>query len=134
MMYELARWDPFADLLGWRRNGLDGGFWAPLLDVEETTEEVVVQAELPGMKKEEIKLQVQGDTLLITGERKSQARTQDKTLHRAERVYGKFQRVIQLPSEVDGSRTRATYEAGVLTIQLPKREEAKPKEIQIEVK
>ncbi len=110
------------------------GFWAPLLDVEETQDEVTVRAELPGLKKEEIKLQVEGDLLVLSGERKQESESKGKTIHRLERVYGQFQRAVQLPSEVDGSRATAAYESGVLTIRLPKREEAKPKEISIEVK
>ena len=110
------------------------GFWAPLLDLEETRDEVIVQAELPGLKKEEIKLQVEGDLLVLSGERKAESESKEKTVHRLERVYGQFQRVVQLPAEVDGGRATAAYEAGVLTVRLPKREEAKPKEIAIEVK
>ena len=110
------------------------GFWAPLLDVEETRDEVTVRAELPGLNKEEIKLQVEGDLLVLSGERRAESESKEKTVHRLERVHGKFQRVLRLPSEVDGGRATAAYEAGVLTVRLPKREEAKPKEIAIEVR
>ena len=110
------------------------GFWAPLLDLEETRDEVIVRAELPGLKKEEIKLQVEGDLLVLSGERKSDSESKEKTVHRLERTYGQFQRVVELPSQVDGSRATAAYEAGVLTVRLPKREEAKRKEIAIEVR
>ncbi len=94
-------------------------FWVPLLDVEETREELVIRADLPGLKKEDMKLQIEGSVLVLAGARKP---------------YGQFQRALQLPSEVDGGRATAAYEAGVLTVRLPKREEAKPKEIAIEVK
>ena len=110
------------------------GFWAPLLDVEESRDEVIVRVELPGLKKEGIKLEVEGDLLVLSGERKAESENKEKIVHRLERVYGQFQRAVQLPSEVDGSRAVAAYEAGVLTIRLPKREEAKPKEIAIEIK
>ena len=110
------------------------GFWAPLLDVEESRDEVIVRAELPGLKKEGIKLQVEGDLLVLSGERKAESENKEKIVHRLERVYGQFQRAVQLPSEVDGSRAAAAYEAGVLTIRLPKREEVKPKEITVEIK
>ena len=109
-------------------------FWAPPVDLEETKEEVVVRVEIPGIKKEEIKLHVQGDTLTITGERKQETEVKEKTIHRLEGLYGKFQRVLWLPSEVEGSRASATYEAGVLTVRLPKSEQAKPKEISINVR
>ncbi len=129
MGYGISQWEPFGVWLSEQEK-----FWAPLVDVEETRDEVVVRAEIPGLKKEEIKLQAQGDLLVLTGERKNESETKEKTVHLVERTYGRFQRVLQLPAEVDGSRAKAAYEAGVLTIQLPKREEAKPREIAIEVK
>ena len=135
MGYEISRCEPFGEFLSLNRLfGVEGGFWAPLLDVEETRDEVIVRAELPGLKKEEIKLQVEGDLLVLSGERKSESESKEKTVHRLERVYGQFQRALRLPSKVDGGRATAAYEAGVLTVKLPKREEAKPKEIAIEVK
>ena len=129
MGYGISQWEPFGVWLSEQEK-----VWAPLLDVEETQDEVVVRAELPGLKKEEIKLQAQGNLLALTGERKGESETKDKTVHLIERASGRFQRVLQLPAEVDGSQARASYEAGVLTIRLPKKEEAKPKEIAIEVK
>lgn len=130
MTYELTRWDPFEELVSLQ----EGGIWAPAIDVEENKDEVIVRAELPGMKREEIKLQIQGDVLTLTGERKWESETKDKRVHLTERAYGKFQRSLPLPSVVDGTGTKASYEVGVLTVRLPKREEAKPKEIAIEVK
>jgi HSP20 family protein len=99
--------------------------------VEETKDEVVVTVELPGMAKDGIMVQAHGDTLTITGERRREAETKDKTVHLVERGYGRFQRVLGLPAEVDGARAKATYEQGVLTIRLPKSEQAKPKEITV---
>ena len=125
MPYRLMTCDPFQNLQA---------FWIPSMDVEETQNEIVVRAELPGLKKEEIHLRAEGDALVLTGERKQEAETKDKTLHLVERSYGKFHRVIQLPAEVDGACASAGYEEGVLTIHLPKREEAKPREISIEVR
>ncbi len=129
--------DPFSELFGRRLQasvGEEGILWVPPMDVEETKDEVVVRAELPGLKREEIHLQAQGDTLVLTGERRQETESKDKTVHLVERAYGKFQRVVSLPSEVDGARASASYENGVLVIRLPKREEIKPKEIAIEVK
>ena len=123
-----------AGILSWRSALFGRGFWAPVTDVEETKDEVVVKIELPGLKKEDIKLQIHSDALVVTGERKQESETKEKAFHRVESSYGKFQRVIALPSEVDADRARATYESGVLTVQLPKSEQAKPKELSIEVK
>ncbi len=148
MTFEITRWDPFSDMVSlqedmnrlfsdfWGRGrgrGITDGFWAPLVDLEETKDEVVVKAEIPGMRKEDIKLQVSGDTLAIMGERRQESETKDRTYHRIERSYGKFQRVIGLPAEVQGGKARASYENGVLVIHLPKTEESKPKEIAINV-
>ena len=108
--------------------------WVPAIDVEETPKEVIIRAELPGLKREEIHLQAQRDTLVLTGERKQEVETEEKTLHWVERFYGKFQRVLRLPSDVDGAQASATYENGVLVIRLPKKEEAQNREIAIEVK
>lgn len=137
MAFEMTRWEPVElTTLERQLNQLFGNekLWMPAMDVEETKDEVLVRAELPGLKKEEIRLQVHGDALVLSGERKQESERNDRRLHIVEREYGQFQRVIQLPAEVDGAQAKAQYEAGVLTIRLPKREEAKPKEISIEVK
>ncbi|MEW6686451.1 MAG: Hsp20/alpha crystallin family protein [Candidatus Edwardsbacteria bacterium] len=149
-MWDLIQWDPFQELTSFKkemerlfdttfgrlpaRKTLAQELWAPLVDMEETKDEVIVKAEIPGMKKEEIKISVSRNTLAITGERRHEAETKDKTFHRIERSYGKFQRIISLPAGVVSGKAKATYEGGVLTIKLPKSEEAKPKEIAIEVK
>ena len=122
MTYELARWDPVHG---------DIFLWVPAIDVEETRDEVIVTAELPGMAKEGIKVQAHGGTLTITGERRRETETKDKIVHLVERSYGTFRRVLGLPAEVDGGRAKAAYEQGVLTVRLPKSEQAKPKEIAV---
>ncbi len=150
MKHEIQKWEPFRELSGFQdemnqlfedffgrlpsRRMFAEGFWAPLMDIEETKDEILVKAELPGMRKEDVKIQINNDVLSITGERKREEETRDKTFHRIERAYGKFQRMIRLPAEVDPAKVKATYENGVLTIKLPKSEQAKPKEIAIEVK
>lgn len=150
MKHEIQKWEPFRELSGFQdemnqlfedffgrmptRKMFSEGFWAPLMDIEETKDDILVKAELPGMKKEEVKIQINNDVLSITGERKREEETREKTYHRIERAYGKFQRMIRLPTEVDASKVKATFENGVLTIRLPKSEQAKPKEIAIEVK
>lgn len=147
---DLVKWDPFNEMQSFHddmnrvftdffgrvpgRRALAEGLWAPLMDIEETKDELVVKAEIPGMTKEDIKIQIANDVLSISGERKHEEESKDKTYHRIERVYGKFQRIIRLPTEVQSSKTKAAYENGVLTIHIPKSEEVKPREIAIEVK
>lgn len=142
----LSRWGPFRDMLT-LRDDMDRlfksffsqapeereGFWAPIVDIEEDNENIMVHAELPGMKKDDIRVSVHGNTLSISGERKHEVETKDKTLHRIERSYGKFVRTISLPTDVKADRIKATYKDGVLTVSLPKPESAKPKQIDVEV-
>ncbi len=146
MVRELARWDPFKELLS-LRDEFDRVFkeffvrperveeeWFPLLDMKEDAENLIVNLEVPGMRKEDIKVTLRGNQLMITGERKFEKEKKDETYHRIERSYGKFQRIITIPVEVDQSKIKATYENGVLTITMPKTEKEKPKEIEISLK
>jgi HSP20 family protein len=110
------------------------GFWAPTLDIEEDKDNFMVNVELPGMKKEDIKISLSGETLTISGERRYESEEKGKTYFRLERAYGKFQRTLNLPAEVDANRTKASYQNGILTLTMPKSERAKAKEIAIEVK
>jgi HSP20 family protein len=143
----LARWEPFRDLVNLREEmdrwfGPFFGsfpeerevFWAPAVDIEENNGNLVIKAEVPGMDKENIKVTVLDNVLSISGERKQEKETKDKTLHRIERYYGKFCRNITLPSEVDAEKVKAAYKDGVLNITLPKSESAKPKQIEVDVK
>jgi HSP20 family protein len=111
----------------------DGGVWMPATDIQETKDEVVVSVELPGMKKDEIKVTVQDNILTIRGEKNQEKEEKDANYHRIERSYGSFTRSFSLPSAVKADKISATYEAGVLRVMLPKAEEAKPKEIPIAV-
>ncbi len=108
--------------------------WAPLVDIEETKDSIIVRAEVPGMKKDDVKIQVVGDNLVISGERRHQAQDKERHFHRIERSYGVFQRVVTLPMEVEPDKAKASYENGVLEISFPKSEKSKTKEIAIEVK
>ena len=108
--------------------------WAPLVDIEETKDSLIVRAEVPGMKKDDVKIQVVGENLVISGERRHQAEDKERHFHRIERSYGFFQRVVTLPMEVEPDKAKASYENGVLEITFPKSEKAKTKEIAIEVK
>ena len=108
--------------------------WAPLLDISQDRENVYVRVEIPGMKKEEIEVSLHERTLTIAGERKANEKYSEDEVHRSERFFGRFQRSIMLPSPVASDKVRAGYTDGILTITLPKAEEAKPKQIEVRVK
>lgn len=145
----LARWNPFAEMVDLQREmdqvfgeffgrtpftmAATDGLWSPLVDIHETKEGFQVMVELPGVKQEDIQVSIEGDTLTLKGERKRETEVKEDQYHRIERSYGRFERSILLPSVVDASRVKAAYRDGVLEIQLPKKEEAKPKEIKVEV-
>ena len=143
---ELSNWTPFDRLstlrdemnrlfdFSWpsRDTGLFSG-WSPALDVYDDKDNFVVSCELPGMKKEEIDLSLHDGMLTISGERKHENGGADGEAFRSERYFGRFQRSVTLPSLVDASKVTASYKEGVLTIQLPKAEEAKPKHIDVSV-
>jgi HSP20 family protein len=105
--------------------------WAPLMDVEETEDSVIIRAELPGLKREDIKISVAGDNLVISGERKREFETKNRSYHRLERAYGRFVRSVTLPADVDADKTNAVYKAGILELTLPKSAKAKTREIEI---
>jgi len=105
--------------------------WTPAVDVFEEKDNIVVRAEMPGMKKEDIDVTVVGDTLTIAGERKQEEERKEGEVYRSERYLGRFQRSITLPSEVDVNKVQATYKDGVLTINVAKSEQAKRKQIEI---
>lgn len=105
--------------------------WAPAVDLYEDKDNLVVTAELPGMKKEEIDISLHEGNLVIAGERKVEKQYGEKETQRTERFYGRFQRSIALPKAVDGSEVKAAYKDGVLTVTLPKSPEAKPKQIEV---
>ncbi len=143
----ISRWEPFRDMLSLRADmdrlfsSLFGGaheeregLWAPIVDIEEDNDSILVKAEIPGMSKEDIKVSVQSNILTITGERKHESETKNKTFHRVERSYGKFSRMITLPTDVDSDKVKANYKDGILSIVLPKPETVKPKHIDVEIK
>lgn len=113
---------------------LMSGTWAPPVDVVEEKDAIVVSAELPGMKKEDIDIQFENGVLTLRGQRTITNESNEKTFHRVERVYGNFVRSFTLPRSVDAEKINATYQDGVLEIRVPKREEAKPRQISINVK
>jgi len=99
----------------------------------EDKDNVVVRAELPGMKKEEIEVSVHDGCLTLSGERKSEQKTDEGSAHRSERFFGRFQRTISLPTPVCVDKVKAQYKDGILSVTLPKAEEAKPKHIDVQV-
>jgi HSP20 family protein len=107
--------------------------WTPALDVHEDKNNFIVKAELPGMKKEDIEVSLHDGTLSISGERKSETKHEDAEVYRAERFFGRFQRTVALPAPVAADKVKAAYKDGILTISLPKTEEAKPKQIDVSV-
>jgi len=116
-----------------RRDGWTQTF-SPTLDVQEEADKFVIHADLPGMKKEDLNISALGNQLTLKGERKHDKENKEKDYHYSERSYGAFCRAIQLPTEVDTGKIQATYKDGVLELTLPKSENAKPKQISIEVK
>jgi HSP20 family protein len=125
--------DNFFSGLPERRRGLLEGEWAPSVDVAETDDEVVVTAELPGVKQDEVDITIADDVLTLKGEKSEEKEIKKENYHRVERSYGSFQRSISLPTGVQADKAKATYKDGVLHINIPKAEEAKPKQIKIDV-
>jgi HSP20 family protein len=113
---------------------LTRGAWVPAVDIYSNGQhELVLKAELPDMKEEEIGLTIEDNTLTLRGEKKLDAEVAEDQFHRIERSYGSFVRTFVLPPTVDAGKVSAEYKAGVLTVRLPFREEAKPKQIKVEV-
>jgi HSP20 family protein len=110
------------------------GSWVPAVDIYSTADrELVLKAELPDMKQDEIDLTVEGTTLTLRGERKLDANVTKDQFHRIERSFGSFSRSFDLPPSVDAGKVTAAYNAGILTVRLPLREEAKPTHIKVQV-
>jgi HSP20 family protein len=124
--------DDFFGLTPARREGA-ATLWAPAVDVREDVNNYFVEAELPGMKKEDISLELENNVLSIRGERKFERKEEGENYHFMERSYGSFYRSFSLPKNVDGEKIGAEYKEGVLTVTLPKKEEVKPKKVEITV-
>jgi HSP20 family protein len=143
----VVRWDPFRDLnmLQDRMNRLFDNAgrtwgtdepaatttWSPAVDIFETEDEIVVKAELPGMERKDIALNLENNVLTVRGERQFAKEAKDENYHRIERSYGTFSRSFSIPATVDEEKIRADYREGVLKIVLPKKEQVKPKQIRI---
>jgi HSP20 family protein len=107
--------------------------WTPALDLHEDKDNFLVKIELPGMKKEDIEVTMHEGSLSISGERKSEQKFEGADVYRSERYFGHFQRTVTLPAPVAADKIKAQYKDGVLTVTLPKAEEAKPKQIDVQV-
>jgi len=139
----LTRWSPVAGLAAleidrlnrmfdsaWQGEPFSQGAWVPPVDIIETAgKDVVVRAELPDMKREDINVTFENNVLSIEGERKFERTNEGDTYHRVERGYGSFRRSFSLPASVDAARVQADYKDGVLTVTLPRREESRPRQI-----
>ena len=146
----IVRWDPFRDFAqlqdrinrvftdAYGRSGEDAlmssGNWVPPVDIYQNGDhELVLKAELPDMSREDIDITVDNGTLTIRGEKKFSNEVKEESFHRIERRYGAFSRSFSLPRTVDANKVSADYKNGVLTVRLPLREEAKPRQIKVDV-
>ena len=110
------------------------GAWVPPVDIFENEQhELVLKAELPDLKREDIDIRVENNTLTLSGQKKSEEEVNEDRYHRIERTYGHFSRTFTLPNTVDTGKIAADYKNGVLTVRLPKREDARPKQIQVQI-
>jgi HSP20 family protein len=150
-MNTITRWDPFKELddLQTRLSTMFGrapvrkdsgkeeamtiAEWAPLVDISEDEKEYLIKAELPEVKKEDVKVAVQDDVLTLSGERTLEKEEKGKKYHRVERAYGIFSRSFTLPEDADPSKVNAEFKDGVLKVHLAKSERAKPKSIEVKV-
>jgi len=122
--------DDFFGLMPARREG-SATMWSPSVDISETADNFVVRAELPGMKKDDIELEVENNVLSIRGERKFEKTDEGENYHFMERSYGSFYRSFTLPKNVDSETIGAEYKDGMLIVTIPKKEEVKPKKVEI---
>jgi len=107
--------------------------WAPAVDVREDKDNLTLSFEIPGIRDKDVDVSITDDLLSVRGERRFEREVKDESYHRLERVYGKFERNVQLPMPVQSDKVKAVYRDGVLEITLPKAEEVKPKQIKIDV-
>jgi HSP20 family protein len=144
----LMRWTPMGNLQSFQHEmnrmfneffgggngetaGTGLGTWTPAVDIHETDDSFVIKAELPGVSKDDVSIDVHQNTLTLRGQRKHEAEVKQDKYHREERTYGSFQRSFVLPTVVDQEKVQATFKDGVLELHLPKSEAAKPKRIAI---
>ncbi len=146
----IVRWDPFRDLISIQdrmnrlfeqtlartreEEGIAASTWMPAVDIYETPDQVVMKAELPGLTREDIEINVRDNTLSLRGQRKFEKDVKEENYLRIERAYGSFQRSFTLPVTIQQDKIKAVFRDGVLELTLPKAEEARPQQIKIDVK
>ena len=146
----VVKWDPFRDLISIQdrmnklfeqtlsrsrdEEGIAATTWTPAVDIYETPETIVMKAELPGLTRDDLDIQIRENTLTLRGERRFAKDVQEENYLRIERAYGSFQRSFTLPTTIQQENVRAVFKDGVLELTLPKAESAKPKKIAIEVR
>jgi HSP20 family protein len=142
----LIRWDPYRELSSFanqfnralgtvptreRDEELSLGAWIPPVDIAEEKDRIVLTAELPGFREDQVNIQLEGGVLTIRGERKFEDEKKDRNFHRVERSYGQFVRSFTLPNNVDRENIRASFDHGLLRVEMPKTAEARPRQIKI---
>ena len=142
----IVRWDPFRNMMSIKKQmdralrewddeaPTNTSAWRPAVDIVENENELVLDVELPGIDKKDIKIGVENRVLSVSGERAFSDEVKEENCHRIERSYGSFYRSFTLPTSVDSEKIEAGYDNGVLKIRLPKREEVKPRQIEVKVK
>ena len=141
-MNTLSIWNPIhnmdelfhnrlASVLG--GEGLESAAWSPVVDIEETDKNYMIRAELPGLDKDKVKVSVEDGVLMLSGERNPERKVEGKTFHRVERSHGTFSRSFTLPEDADAEKLNANYRDGLLEVSVTKREDAKPKAIEVRV-
>jgi HSP20 family protein len=144
-MTDLVTWDPYREFRGLaervnsafartqarRDEEMSLGAWLPPVDIAEDKDRIVLTAELPGFQEDQIQIQMEGGVLTLRGERKFEDEKEGRNFHRVERSYGQFVRSFTLPNNVDRDAIKASFRNGLLEIAMPKREEAKPRQISI---
>jgi HSP20 family protein len=146
----VVKWDPFRDLISIQdrmnrlfeqtlsrsraEEGVSATTWTPAVDIYETAETIVMKAELPGVAREDIQIQINENTLMLKGERRFAKDVHEENYLRIERAYGSFHRSFTLPASVQQDKIRALFRDGVLELTLPKAEESKPKRVSIEIR
>jgi HSP20 family protein len=149
MTMAIVKWEPFRDLMTAQRDfdrlfreafspvfgetELSTRAWAPPVDIYETDNDIVLKAELPGVDPKDVEIRVEDNNLYLKGERKFEKEVKEENYHRVERSYGSFSRSFSLPNSISADKVKAEYKDGLLTLTMPKREEAKPKTIKIDV-
>jgi HSP20 family protein len=145
-MMAITRWDPFRDVVALQNrvnslfremnegdNPLSAASFVPAVDVYEDAKKVVLKLEVPGMEEKDLDICVENNTLTVKGERKLEKEEKEENFHRIERRYGSFYRAFTIPSTVDTENVQASYNAGVLKLELNKKPEAQPKQIKVNV-